>query len=180
MVGNLAGDLIKGPLEGHDLHPRVADGVRRHRRVDVLTDNHPEHLRLRSLFADGHRRYAGIVLDVLFDHFLHQEWGRLARIDREEFIDETYRILNDHPALLPRPLAIVAPRWVAADWLRVYDSMEGVDAVIQRLSQRLSDPQGILHAWESVRDDPQPLREGFLRILPDVRAALDGWPVPVA
>ena len=77
--------------------------MRRHRRVDVLTDRHARFLKLKARFPDPHRRYAGILLDVLFDHFLSVEWSRVAPGDRDEFIEGVYRVLCDHPALLPPP-----------------------------------------------------------------------------
>lgn len=38
IIGNIAGDLVKGPLHQHRLHPRVAQGVRRHRSVDAVVE----------------------------------------------------------------------------------------------------------------------------------------------
>ena len=174
LLGNLSGDLVKGPLQRHALHPLVAAGVRRHRRVDVLTDSHSEHLSLRSRFPDGSRRYAGIVLDVLFDYFLSTDWDSFHATDRDEFIDGVYAMLISRAELLPEPMARIAPRWVEADWLRVYGSLDGVDAVLRRLAGRLSDPKALIDAWAQVRDDTEALRPGFQRIYVDVRAALDG------
>lgn len=174
LIGNLAGDLVKGRLHAHTLHPRVADGVRRHRRVDALTDSHSGYLSLRALFPGSHRRYAGIVLDVLFDHFLSLDWDQVSQLDRGEFIEGVYRVLTDNHGVLPPALASVAPHWVAADWLRVYESMEGVDAVLRRLSRRMSAPEHLVNAWGAVRDNPRPLRDGFLCVFAGVRTALDG------
>ena len=111
---------------------------------------------------------------MLFDHFLSVEWSRVAPGDRDEFIEGVYRVLCDHPALLPPPLARVARGWVAADWLRAYGSADGVDAVLHRLASRLTRPAPLLDAWARARDDLEPLRGGFLHVFPDVRAALDG------
>ena len=46
----------------------LAAGVRLHRRVDVHTDAHPAVRAARALFVPPLRRYAGIALDVWFDH----------------------------------------------------------------------------------------------------------------
>src|ERR1043165_6125429 len=47
-----------------------------HRRIDRYTDAHPDVVAARALFPDGLRRYAGIVLDVHFDHLLARDWPR--------------------------------------------------------------------------------------------------------
>ena len=154
LIGNLAGDHVKGPLDSHALHPWVAAGVRRHRTVDGLTDRHPAYALLRGRFPRRHRRYAGIVLDVPFDGEYH---------DR-----------------VPASFAALVPRWVAADWLRVYATVEGVDAVLERLATRLREPAALRASWAAVRDERESLREGFRTIFTDVRSALDSPRAPPA
>ncbi|MEL7046799.1 MAG: ACP phosphodiesterase, partial [Pseudomonadota bacterium] len=128
VIGNVAGDLVKGRLEDHSLHPRVADGVRRHRRVDMLTDTHPHYREMVACFGGPQRRVAPIVLDVLFDHYLFRNWGRFSTFGRDAFIDDVYRVLSTPGAPLPPALAERAPMWVGANWLRAYHNMAGVEA----------------------------------------------------
>jgi acyl carrier protein phosphodiesterase len=137
MIGNIAGDLVKRPVATHALHPRVADGVRRHRRVDALTDSNSDLALLKPYFPADLRRYSGIVLDVLFDYYLCRHWSSFCVFDRGNFVEGIYRVLSDDTELLPQPLAKLAPHWVQADWLAVYESLEGVAAVLDRVSQRL-------------------------------------------
>src|SRR3954452_7349199 len=40
LIGNLAGDFVKGRI-GEDVPPKIAEGIRHHRRVDAFTDSHP-------------------------------------------------------------------------------------------------------------------------------------------
>lgn len=174
MIGNLSGDLVKGPLGRHSLHPRVADGVRRHRRVDGLTDSHPEFRHLLGLFPRGHRRFAGIVLDVYFDHLLSMHWRRFCSLPRREFLDAVYRTLSDNPALLPPELAAVAGRWVSADWLDVYASREGIDAVLGRVSRRFRRPAPLQEAASVLDAQPQLLERHFLTLFADVQAVVNG------
>ncbi|MEE4277764.1 MAG: ACP phosphodiesterase [Halieaceae bacterium] len=172
VIGNVAGDLVKGRIEDHRLHPRVADGVRRHRRVDALTDAHPRYRALVSAFPVRYRRVAPIVLDVLFDHYLSRLWTRVTAIDRDDFIDGVYAVLTQHGAPLPETLAERAPVWVAADWLRAYGSLEGVEAVLGRLGARARRPLPLLAAYEAACALEDELQAGFIEVFGDVRAAL--------
>lgn len=174
IAGNIAGDLVKGPLTEHDLHPRIADGLRRHRRVDALTDSHPRYRALRALFPDAQRRLAPIVLDVLFDHFLTQHWSAFSDWPRDAFIDGVYRVLCSSGVPLPKELAAVAPRWVAADWLRVYESRDGVAAVIDRLARRASRPLPLPQVLQSAWHREDELHIAFFDVFHDVRSQLDG------
>lgn len=178
LIGNIAGDLVKGRVEHHALHPRVADGVRRHRRVDALTDGHPRYLELKGLFPREHRRIAPIVLDVLFDHYLTRDWSLLCGLDRDDFIDDVYAVLAHPHAPLPAPLADRAPGWVAADWLRVYGELRGVEAVLTRLARRAQRRLPLTDALAAVLVHDRELRKGFHDVFVDVHASLDGLTDP--
>ncbi|WOJ96605.1 ACP phosphodiesterase [Congregibacter brevis] len=173
LIGNIAGDLVKGPLSQHRLHPRVADGVRRHRRVDVLTDRHDAYRSLRSLFPEGERRYSGLVLDVLFDHYLVRHWQRFTDWQRDAFLEGTYRVLRENPQLLPSGLALVAKRWTDADWLRVYETREGVVAVLERLAQRLKRPVALASMLDIADEHAGEFDRGFLHVFTDVQRGIN-------
>lgn len=136
LIGNLAGDHVKGPLHRAQVHSQVAPGVRRHRAVDALSDRHPQSLAARELFATGQRRYAGIFLDVWFDHLLTRHWSRYSRLSLEDFEARVYRAMTARTVLLPPDFARVAPAWAEARWLRAYRSVDGVTAVLERLARR--------------------------------------------
>ena len=73
VLGALEGDYYKGPL-GSELPGDLARGVRLHRAIDAYTDNHAAVAQLRRGFPSGLRRYAGILIDLGFDHYLTQHW----------------------------------------------------------------------------------------------------------
>ncbi len=174
IIGNVAGDLVKGPLHGHGLLPRVAGGVRRHRRVDALTDAHPKYQELKALFPGPQRRTAGIVLDVLFDHYLCCYWSSFVAWPRDEFIVGVYDVLRSGGDALPAPLARVAPRWVAADWLRVYESLNGVDSVLKRLAQRSTRGLDLSASPPVIEAQGKRLEAGFHDVFGDVQRAING------
>ncbi|MEM6773751.1 MAG: ACP phosphodiesterase [Pseudomonadota bacterium] len=175
VIGNVAGDLVKGRLEDHALHPRVADGVRRHRRVDVLTDSHPHYRKLVSSFGGAQRRVAPIVLDVLFDHYLFRNWDRFSTFGRDAFIDNVYQVLSTPGAPLPPALAERAPLWVEANWLRAYRSMAGVEAVLGRLAMRARRKLPVLETLAVAQDLDATLEAGFLEVFADVQSRVDGF-----
>lgn len=142
--------------------------------MDALTDKHPLYLELKTHFGASHRRYSGIVLDVLFDYFLSDDWSHFSDWDRGDFVEGTYCVLREHRELQPPGLAAVAPRWVAADWLRVYESLEGIDAVLHRIARRFRQPERLMDAWIAIRDDVEPLREGFHQVFGDVQRHIEG------
>ena len=76
LLGALLGDFALG-TSGLDCWGAVEHReILVHRRVDRFTDTHPAVEALRARFPDGRRRYAGIVLDLYFDHCLARDWSR--------------------------------------------------------------------------------------------------------
>ena len=165
-VGNVTGDFIKGPLADQGLSPRLCEGVRHHRQIDRFTDDHPLTRDLRELFAPPFRRYASILLDVAFDHFLIQHWQRFAAEERPVFVDGVYGLLLEHRNELPKPLAAVAPRLVAHDWLNRCATIDGVDSTLRGLAGRLQRANPLAAGAAEINRHAVPVEAGFLEFFP--------------
>jgi acyl carrier protein phosphodiesterase len=137
VVGGLEGDFHKGLLPGN-LSPGLHAGVALHRAIDAYTDSHPEVIALRRLFPVELRRYAGILIDLCFDHLLSQHWQSYSDLPRERFIQKTYQLLARHQALLSEDAAVMASRLQEYDLLNRYRQWETISATAERIGQRLS------------------------------------------
>jgi acyl carrier protein phosphodiesterase len=139
MLGALLGDFAAG-ASGLERFGRVEHSeILLHRRIDRFTDTHPAVVALRSQFPDGRRRFAGIVLDVYFDHLLARDWASWnAPLPLDDFTARAYAVLRDRHDVLPSRLQAIAPRMANDDWLGGYRERDSVDRAVRRMSQRLS------------------------------------------
>lgn len=137
ILGALLGDFVFGQSTLPDWPAPVRVEIVRHRRIDRYTDDHPAVTVARAGFGPL-RRYAGIVLDVYFDHCLARDWARWNAAPLGEFTARVYRILDARRAELPPRLSAIAPRMAAHDWLGAYARRESVDAAVRGISTRLS------------------------------------------
>lgn len=176
-LGNLFGDAVRGPLSGHDLPAGVMAGVRLHRRIDAITDRHPESVRLRGMFPAPLRRYAGIILDVAFDHFLIRQWSTFCDVGRESFTLEIYDVMQQNPALLPAPVRALVPRMITRDFLNRCETLDGVMAVLSRIDSRLSRGFDLVATREVLEDHHAALEQGFARVFTDVHQTLGSGPI---
>ncbi|MCE3002422.1 MAG: ACP phosphodiesterase [Xanthomonadaceae bacterium] len=159
-IGSLLGDFWRGaPDPGWP--PGVAEGVRLHRRVDAFTDAHPAMAAARALFDPPLRRYAGILLDVWFDHLLATAFEARTGRALRGFADEVYATLAAAPADLPAPFRLFAARAAQFDVLAGYAERERLDVVFARLSERLSRANPIAHALPVMEALEQPLGRAF-------------------
>lgn len=134
LYGNLIADGVRG-VNLDDWPGEVALGIRHHRRVDAYVDQHPRIVAARSRAPDGMRRYAGIALDLVWDHFLARQLNA-----GDELVPRCYRLLAERPA--PNRLEEMVPVMIRQDWLRRYADWQftcrALKGLGQHLDQRLS------------------------------------------
>ncbi|MEX5687508.1 MULTISPECIES: acyl carrier protein phosphodiesterase [Pseudomonas] len=167
LLGSLYGDFVKGRLLGQ-FDPEIEAAIQLHRRIDVFTDRHPLVDISLSRFSITRRRYAGIVLDVFFDHCLARDWTLYADQPLEQFTSDVYRVLSTEPQL-PERLAMIAPHMVAHDWLGSYREFAVLEQVLRGISRRLSRPEELAGAMQELRLLYEPLSEDFRLFYPQLQ-----------
>ncbi|MBL8491545.1 MAG: DUF479 domain-containing protein, partial [Rhodocyclaceae bacterium] len=141
-IGGLIGDFVKGPLPA-GLPTDLAEGVRLHRRIDVWAETHPAFRRSRGRVATDRRRFAGILVDMYYDHFLADQWERRHHLPLAQFTAETYALAGARAAELPAGFVRLLPRMRAMDWLASYRRIAAVEEALDRMATRLSRPDGL-------------------------------------
>ncbi|WP_207063553.1 ACP phosphodiesterase [Motiliproteus sp. SC1-56] len=166
-VANLMGDFVRGPINpGWPAWMR--QGVELHRRIDAFTDQHPRVQRSRDRFSRRRRRYAGIVLDICFDHYLSVHWARFSDRSRKAFIHQCYDELRAYHEHLPAQMAKVTERLVAQDWLGAYADPQLIVHTLDRVARRLRRPEPMLGAGEEFLQRYAELEEDFLTFFPEL------------
>lgn len=168
LLGSLYGDFVKGPLPGR-FAPDLEAAIRLHRQIDTYTDGHPRVLAAVRLFPPGHRRYAGIITDVFFDHVLALHWHRYHSQPLEQFTAQVYHALGEAPEL-PGQLAFIAPHMIAEDWLGAYRDFQVLERVLNGIARRLSRPAGLAGAFVELQGLYEPLSEIFHAFYPELQA----------
>jgi acyl carrier protein phosphodiesterase len=99
-LGNLLADLVKG-RDRLGMSAGFLRGTKTHQAIDAFTDSHPVAGRSRARISDEHGRFAGILVDVFYDHLLAVSWGRYCPQPLEEFTAEFYAAIGDRRLALP-------------------------------------------------------------------------------
>jgi acyl carrier protein phosphodiesterase len=168
LVGALLGDFLKGRLEALPLEPAVHDGVRLHRLIDSYTDGHPIVGQSKNRVSRERRRYAGLIIDLLYDHFLAVHWPRFAPQALEEFTRQSYRLLLAHHAQLPPRLQSILPRMAAEDWLGSYLELENIGYALERIGSRLRRGNPLLGVGEELKAVYPGAEADFLLFFPQL------------
>lgn len=149
LAGGVLGDLWRGRLDAATaaaLPAPLKAAIQLHRRVDVATDRHPRVVAARAAFAGTHRRYAGIVLDMLYDHLLAQHWPRYCDTAFSVFCaDAGTAVAAAGPWFAAAGSKIPSAAMFTA-LLESYRDVAGIDHALLRIAERLRAPQPLLQA----------------------------------
>lgn len=168
IAGGLEGDYLKGPLKGH-LPRGIEQGVQLHRAIDGYTDRHPVVEALRRDFPPELRRFAGILIDLCFDHYLSLHWSRFEEQDLAAFNSGVYRSLQlqqEHLSLSARKML---SRLVEHDILGIYHQWDTVPASAARIGERFRRDNPFRDVNGQLQDRRAQLEEGFLSFYPDLQ-----------
>lgn len=169
-LGSAMGDFTHGMPDPAWPAERQA-GLRFHRVIDGFTDRHPEVVAARELFHPPMRRYAGIMLDIWFDHLLVFGWKRFVAAESlDAFSQRWLDLLDARAGDLPASLRAFT-EWMHAHGLPVaYGDEATLTEVFQALSRRLSRPSPIGDALPVLRKQADALQGHFDAFFPDLIA----------
>jgi acyl carrier protein phosphodiesterase len=169
LAGGLEGDYYKGPMRG-DLLPDLERGVKLHRAIDAYTDSHPTLLELKRKLPPHLRRYAGILIDLSFDHFLCIHWEKFSEVPQSVFNSQVYQVLQAREAELSSGSRNMLARLVEYDILDLYNEWNTVTATAERIGERFRGPNPFLEIDRALTPCQQDLEETFLRFYPELQA----------
>jgi len=169
LIGNLAGDFVKGPLADR-FPPAIAEGIREHRRIDAYTDAHPAVAAFRRVLLPDHGHYARVIADMFFDHFLACRFEELGGEPLDAFLARTFAAIDPHVESLPGRLRHVYPLIRDEEWLQSYREVEGIHVALTNISYRLSRRPHLETATRHLVDSRGELERRFDDFFPDVVA----------
>lgn len=172
MLGNFLGDFVKGSVA--DKFPQeIVDGIILHRRIDHFTDSDIIVSSSKKIISGARRRFSGIIIDVLYDHFLSRNWNLFSKMNLDEFIEMVYKNLHTHRQDIPPFAELCIEKMIKEDWLSSYVSVEGIDKTFKKISKRLRRENNLGSAVEELEVHYEVLNAHFLRFFPRIMNYLD-------
>lgn len=173
-VGGLLGDFVRGQPDAA-LRPMQRAGIVLHRAVDSFTDAHPQVVAARHRFGPPLRRYAGIALDVWFDHLLARDFARYSDTPLDMFSAQLHAHLQDRWNDLP-PRAQSFTHYMRRNGLpAAYADEQMIVQVFEGLSRRLRRANPLADAVPVLQADAAALEQHFRAFFPDLQDFAKHW-----
>lgn len=173
-AGNFLGDFVKGKAV-EELPPGVRRGIDMHRAIDAMTDTDPGVKELGRLLSTRHGRYAGVITDIGFDHFLCLNWERFGPLEFDAFRVGSYWALHARREAMSKRVQGYIEGMLNHDWLTLYQSREGMSHVFGRLRPRLSKPELLDGVNESLTDFHDEFNQTFCALFPRLQTLADAY-----
>jgi acyl carrier protein phosphodiesterase len=168
-VGNLLGDFARG-IDANSLPVPVRAGLLNHRAVDRFTDSHPLVLEMKRNFSSGRRRFAGIALDIYFDHLLLTHWEHFEQRDLGELIAKFYQRMAAGQSLMPgAEMRRVTRRMIDYDWFGSYRDSSAIAESLDRVAARIRFANNFDNAIQDLQRHHDFIRDGFFEFYPQLQ-----------
>ena len=168
-VGNLLGDFARG-VDQQELAPTIMAGLLNHRAVDRFTDGHPLVREMKLGFSPQRRRFAGIALDIYFDHLLINHWSRFETRGLESLIEELYRRIHAGNHMMPgENMRQVTRRMIEYDWFGSYRELDATAEALDGVAARIRFANRFDNAIEDLQRNHDMIRDGFFEFYPQLQ-----------
>ncbi len=166
-IGNFIGDYVKG--RAFHIYPeKIKEGILLHRFIDTFTDKNTHTHDAKILFTSKYRKYSGIVIDIIYDYFLANNWDKYSTIDFKSFVNNFHNLLVKHNDMLPTKVQAFVPKLIANNRLYSYKDIEGIKHVLATMAKYTSLPDHSDFAIKVLNDNYNQLKENFFLFFSDI------------
>jgi len=175
MLGGLFGDFIRGRRALRGFSEPIRQGIVLHRYIDRRTDHSAVVKKLRRVFPREFRRYAGIIIDLAFDHELAVNWWRYMPGSLERFDVEIRDLLRDNKELMPQELTDFMVYADRHGLFTAYCEEDVTLFALAGLGTRLSRPNPLHRVAEIWPELAPEFKLAFREFFPEIQSEVFEW-----
>jgi acyl carrier protein phosphodiesterase len=168
-IGNFMADGIRGK-QFKDYPVDVQKGIILHRAIDTFTDAHPVFRRSTKKLHSRYHHYAGVIVDVFYDHFLAKNWTTYSNENLSNYVSAFYKSLIENTPILSEKTVKLMPYMIDQNWLLSYQTIEGINNILTQMDGRTKNKSKMRFATEELSELYIEFEEDFTDFFEDLRA----------
>jgi len=169
ILGNFIADHVKGS-DVLKYPENVRKGISMHRAIDTFTDQHPIVKQSIARLRTDFRKYAGVIVDMYYDHFLSANWDEYSPVDLSTFTKIRYDILDTFQSILPARSARLLYYMEKQNWLLSYGRLEGMQQAFNGMSRRTTFESRMELAVVNLKAAYPEFRHEFRQFFPELQS----------
>ncbi len=167
IIGNFIADHVKGrAIEKYGEGIRA--GIYLHREIDAYTDAHPLFIRSKNRLSPTYRKYAGVITDMFYDHFLSAYWKDYSSESIDAFTKRMYKVIFKKYIILPPKTQRILPFMASDNWLKSYGTFQGIERALKGMDRRTPFDSGMGNATKDLKADYTLYLEEFRQFFPQI------------
>ncbi|MBD0725040.1 ACP phosphodiesterase [Flavobacterium sp. L1I52] len=167
-IGNFMADGIRG--KQFEKYPEaIQKGILLHRAIDTFTDEHPLFRQSTKRLHERYHHYAGVIVDIYYDHFLAKNWEKYSEENLEDFVSEFYQSLHQNHAVLSEKTKNILPYMEKQNWLSSYQTIEGIHQILTQMDRRTQNNSNMRFASEELLAFYDEFENEFTLFFEDIR-----------
>ena len=167
MVGNFIGDYVKGNT-WNKFPENIKKGILLHRQIDSFTDSHPKFREAKTFFRDEFGLYSGIVIDLIYDHYLAKNWNKYSDLTLRTFAKRSHAVLLQNFMYLPVRVQSFLPFLIQHRRLESYASVNGIVQTLKIMSNYSSLPAKSNFVKETIQANNNFFEVNFSEFITDL------------
>ena len=167
MVGNFIGDYVKGNT-WNKFPENIKKGILLHRQIDSFTDSHPKFREAKTFFRDEFGLYSGIVIDLIYDHYLAKNWNKYSDLTLRTFAKRSHAVLLQNFIYLPVRVQSFLPFLIQHRRLESYASVNGIVQTLKIMSNYSSLPAKSDFVKETIQANNNFFEANFSEFITDL------------
>lgn len=168
-IGNFMADGIRGKHYEY-LPEDIQKGIVLHRAIDTYTDAHPVFRQSTKRLHEKYHHYAGVIVDVFYDHFLAKNWQRYSDEKLDAFVDRFYQSLKENYDHLTDKTKDMMPYMVKHNWLWNYQFTEGIARILFQMDQRTRNNSKMQYSTQELHAFYAEFEQEFTLFFEDLRS----------
>ena len=167
-IGNFMADGIRGKQFEH-FPQDVQKGIVLHRFIDTYTDSHDIFRKSTKRLHDRYHHYAGVIVDIVYDHFLAKNWSQYSDEKLELFVNRFYNSLHDNYDILTEKTQGLMPYMIERNWLLSYRTTDGIQNILTQMDRRSKNISQMQYAVEELIEFYDEFEEEFTLFFEEMR-----------
>jgi acyl carrier protein phosphodiesterase len=167
MIGNFIADMLRGK-QIFEYEKGILDGIKLHKQIDEFTDEHPLVRECVELIKPSQGRYATVVVDIMFDHFLGKNWEVYHNETLSDFASYVYSVMDDNYVILPERFQKMLPKMKEQNWLYQYQYISGMEKAFEGISRRANFDSNMAFAADDFLTNYDALEQNFKEFFKDM------------
>ena len=167
-IGNFIADGIRG--KHFETYPiEIQKGIVLHRFIDTYTDAHPVFRQSTKRLHKKYHHYAGVIVDVLYDHFLAKNWNHYSNEKLADFTADFYQSLRDNYNFLSERAKGMMPYMIEHNWLMSYQTTDGIHRILTQTDSRTKNESKMRFASNELKENYTEFEDEFTTFFDELR-----------